>query len=59
MDTARPLTRTVTIRGIRLINHEGEVLKSFVTKSRDKKAASKYLTKSLKRHGQTEAIVTD
>jgi putative transposase len=43
----------------RAVDHEGEVLESFVTKRRDKKAALKFLRKSLKRHGQTETIVTD
>jgi putative transposase len=43
----------------RAVDHEGEVLESFVTKRRDKKAALRFLRKSLKRHGQTETIVTD
>ena len=43
----------------RAVDHEGEVLESFVTKTRDKKAALKFLKKSLKRHGRTEEIVTD
>ncbi len=43
----------------RAVDHEGEVLESFVTKTRDKKAALKFLKKSMKRHGQPEAIVTD
>ena len=43
----------------RAVDHEGEVLESLVTKRRDKKAALKFLRKSLKRHGQTETIVTD
>ena len=43
----------------RAVDHEGEVLESFVTKSRDKKAALKFLRKSLRRHGHAEAIVTD
>jgi putative transposase len=43
----------------RAVDHEGEVLKSFVTKRRDKRAALKFLRKSLKRHGLVEAIVTD
>jgi putative transposase len=43
----------------RAVDHEGEVLESFVTRRRDKKAALKFLRKSLKRHGQTETIVTD
>ena len=43
----------------RAVDHEGEVLESFVTKTRDKRAALKFLKKSLKRHGRAEAIVTD
>jgi putative transposase len=43
----------------RAVDHEGEVLESFVTKRRDKKAALKFLRKSLKRHGCTDGIVTD
>ena len=43
----------------RAVDHEGEVLESFVTKARDKKAALKFLKKSLKRHGHAEEIVTD
>ena len=43
----------------RAVDHEGEVLESFVTKRRDKNAALKFLRKSLKRHGTTETIVTD
>jgi putative transposase len=43
----------------RAVDHEGEVLESFVTKRRDKKAALKFLKKSMKRYGQPEVIVTD
>ena len=43
----------------RAVDHEGEVLESFVTKRRDKKAALKFLKKSLKRHGCPDEIVTD
>lgn len=43
----------------RAVDHEGEVLESFVTKTRDKKAALKFLKKSLKRHGRADEIVTD
>ena len=42
----------------RAVDHEGEVLESFVTKRRDKKAALKFLKKTLKRHGRAETIVT-
>ena len=43
----------------RAVDHEGEVLESFVTKTRDKKAALKVLKKTLKRHGPAEEFVTD
>ena len=43
----------------RAVDHEGEVLESFVSRTRDKNAALKFLRKLLKRHGQTEVIVTD
>lgn len=43
----------------RAVDHEGEILESYVTKKRDKKAALKFLRKALKRHGQAEIIVTD
>ena len=43
----------------RAVDHEGEVLESVVTKTRDRKAALKLLKKSLKRHGRSENIVTD
>ena len=43
----------------RAVDHEGEVLESFVTKRRDKKAALKFLKKTLKRHGPAEEFVTD
>ncbi len=43
----------------RAVDHEGEVLESFVTKTRDKKAALKFLKKALRKHGEPEVIVTD
>ncbi len=43
----------------RAIDHEGEVLESVVTKTRDRKAALKLLKKSMNRHGRPESIVTD
>src|SRR5208282_1019748 len=43
----------------RAVDHEGEVLESFVTKERDKAAALKFIKKALKRHGRPRAIVTD
>jgi len=43
----------------RAVDHEGEVLESFVTKERDKAAALKFIKKAMKRHGSPHAIVTD
>jgi putative transposase len=43
----------------RAVDHEGEVLESFVTKTRDRKAALKFLRKAMRRHGPPEVIVTD
>jgi putative transposase len=43
----------------RAVDHEGEVLESYVTKKRDKFAALRFLRKALKRHGKAETIVTD
>ena len=43
----------------RAVDHEGEILESYVTKKRDRAAALTFLKKALKRHGRAEAIVTD
>ena len=43
----------------RAVDLEGEVLESFVTKTRAKAAALTFVTKTLKRHGRVEKIVTD
>jgi putative transposase len=43
----------------RAVDHEGEVLESYVTKTRDKKAALAFMRKALKRHGSPETITTD
>ncbi len=43
----------------RAVDHEGEVLESFVSKARDKPAALKFIKRMMKRHGQPQAIVTD
>jgi len=40
------------------VDHEGEVLESFVTKRRDHKAALKFLRKIMKRYGSPKVIVT-
>ena len=43
----------------RAVDHEGEVLESYVTKTRDKAAALRFMKKALKRHGSPETITTD
>jgi len=43
----------------RAVDHEDEVLESYVTETRDKAAALKFIKKAMKRHGRTKAIVTD
>jgi putative transposase len=43
----------------RAVDHEGEILESYVTKKRDKSVALRFFKKTLKRHGRTETIVTD
>ncbi len=43
----------------RAVDHEGEILESYVTKTRDKRAALTFMKKALKRHGSPASIVTD
>ena len=43
----------------RAVDQEGEILDSYVTKTRDKAAAPTFMRKALKRHGSPEAITTD
>jgi putative transposase len=43
----------------RAVDHEGEVLESFVSKKRDRKAALKFLKKTMKRHGRAHVYATD
>ena len=43
----------------RAVDHEGEVLESYVTKRRDRTAAVKVLRKLMKRYGKPKVIVTD
>ena len=43
----------------RAVDHEGEVLESFVTRKRNRKAALRFLKKAMKRFGRPEIIVTD
>ena len=43
----------------RAVDHEGEVLEAYVTKTRNRKAALKFLRKAMKRYGQPNVFVTD
>ena len=43
----------------RAVDQEGEILESYITKTRDKEAALRFMKKTLKRHGSPEAITTD
>ncbi len=42
----------------RAIDHESEVLEAYVTKTRDKAAALKFLKRAMKRYGNPKTIVT-
>ena len=43
----------------RAVDHEGEILESYVTRKRYKSAVLRFLKKALKRHGRPEVVVTD
>jgi putative transposase len=43
----------------RAADHEGEILESYITRTRDKDAALRFMKKALKRHGSPKAITTD
>ena len=43
----------------RAVDHEAEVLEVFATKCRDRRAALKFLKRTMKRYGQPWSIVTD
>ncbi len=43
----------------RAVDHEGEVLEVLATKRRDRKAALKFLKRTMKRYGRPRTIVTD
>jgi putative transposase len=43
----------------RAVDHEGEILESYITKTRNKDAALRFMKKALRRHGSPEAITTD
>ena len=52
-----PRLGTATKR--RAVDHEGEVLESFASKTRDKAAALTFMKKLMKRRGRAKAITTD
>ena len=43
----------------RAVDHEGEVLEVFATKRRDRRAALKFLKRTMRRYGRPRSIVTD
>jgi putative transposase len=43
----------------RAVDHEGDMLESYVTRTRDRKAALIFHKKSLTRHGRPHVLVTD
>jgi len=43
----------------RAVDHEGEVLETYVTETRDKASALRFIKKAMKRHGRPKSIVTD
>ncbi len=43
----------------RAVDHEGEILESFITRTRDKAAALAFMKEALKRHGSPNAVTTD
>ena len=43
----------------RAVDHEGEVLEVFATKRRDRRAALRFLKRTMKRYGRPKVIVTD
>ena len=43
----------------RAVDQEGEILESYVTKTRDKQAALRFMKKALKRHGSPETITAN
>ncbi len=43
----------------RAVDHEGEILENYITRTRDKDAALTFMKKALKRHGSPATIVTN
>ena len=46
-------------QSLRNVDREDEVMESFVTRTRDKPAALKFIKKAMKRHGRPKVVVTD
>jgi putative transposase len=42
----------------RAVDHEGEILESYVTKKRDKSAALAFMKRALKRHGKADTMAS-
>ncbi len=43
----------------RAVDHEGEVLEAYVSKTRNHKATLEFLRKAMKRYGRPDVLVTD
>jgi putative transposase len=43
----------------RAVDHEGEVLETYVIRKRDRKAALRFMKKAMKRYGRRRTIITD
>jgi putative transposase len=43
----------------RAVDQEGQILESYITRTRDKDAALMFMKKTLKHHGSPETITTD
>ncbi len=41
------------------VDHEVEIVVSYITKNRDRKAAIQFFKRTLERHGRVEALVAD
>jgi putative transposase len=49
----------LSLRNVRAVDHEGEVLEAVVTARRDKAAALKLLKRIMKKYGPPRSVVTD
>jgi putative transposase len=43
----------------RAVDHEGEVLETYVIRKRDRKAALRFMKKAMKRYGRPRTVITD